>query len=157
MDTQAGSVDEENGRQLGEIELQCGICTKWFTADTFGIDTTYVCSAGRGAWLAVGCPIGAPLVAFGCPLVALGGWWPSGAPLSALRCCLRGPSGAPLVALDALSAPLVLVTPHPPFFQHQTTSLRTSGGDFSWCCLCPPPVRAHRLLKAGDIQTFTKT
>uniref|UniRef100_A0A8C3LUF3 Set1/Ash2 histone methyltransferase complex subunit ASH2 n=1 Tax=Chrysolophus pictus TaxID=9089 RepID=A0A8C3LUF3_CHRPC len=40
MDTQAGSVDEENGRQLGEIELQCGICTKWFTADTFGIDTT---------------------------------------------------------------------------------------------------------------------
>uniref|UniRef100_A0A8B9VU16 Set1/Ash2 histone methyltransferase complex subunit ASH2 n=1 Tax=Anas zonorhyncha TaxID=75864 RepID=A0A8B9VU16_9AVES len=40
LDTQAGSVDEENGRQLGEIELQCGICTKWFTADTFGIDTT---------------------------------------------------------------------------------------------------------------------
>lgn len=42
LDAQAGSVDEENGRQLGEIELQCGICTKWFTADTFGIDTTYV-------------------------------------------------------------------------------------------------------------------
>uniref|UniRef100_A0A7M4E093 ASH2 like, histone lysine methyltransferase complex subunit n=1 Tax=Crocodylus porosus TaxID=8502 RepID=A0A7M4E093_CROPO len=42
LDTQTGSVDEENGRQLGEIELQCGICTKWFTADTFGIDTTYV-------------------------------------------------------------------------------------------------------------------
>ena len=64
MDTQAGSVDEENGRQLGEIELQCGICTKWFTADTFGIDTTYVCGVGLG-W-----PSGAPLVAccvaFGC-------------------------------------------------------------------------------------------
>uniref|UniRef100_H0XCN9 ASH2 like, histone lysine methyltransferase complex subunit n=1 Tax=Otolemur garnettii TaxID=30611 RepID=H0XCN9_OTOGA len=40
MDTQAGSVDEENSRQLGEVELQCGICTKWFTADTFGIDTS---------------------------------------------------------------------------------------------------------------------
>ncbi|XP_066236435.1 set1/Ash2 histone methyltransferase complex subunit ASH2 isoform X5 [Saccopteryx leptura] len=40
MDTQTGSVDEENGRQLGEVELQCGICTKWFTADTFGIDTS---------------------------------------------------------------------------------------------------------------------
>lgn len=40
MDAQAGSVDEENGRQLGEVELQCGICTKWFTADTFGIDTS---------------------------------------------------------------------------------------------------------------------
>ncbi|KAK7823019.1 hypothetical protein U0070_025836 [Myodes glareolus] len=40
MDTQVGSVDEENGRQLGEVELQCGICTKWFTADTFGIDTS---------------------------------------------------------------------------------------------------------------------
>ena len=40
MDTQAGSVDEENGRQLGEVELQCGLCTKWFTADTFGIDTS---------------------------------------------------------------------------------------------------------------------
>uniref|UniRef100_A0A4X2KVV8 ASH2 like, histone lysine methyltransferase complex subunit n=1 Tax=Vombatus ursinus TaxID=29139 RepID=A0A4X2KVV8_VOMUR len=40
MDTQTGSVDEENSRQLGEVELQCGICTKWFTADTFGIDTT---------------------------------------------------------------------------------------------------------------------
>ncbi|OXB75077.1 UNVERIFIED_CONTAM: hypothetical protein H355_015438 [Colinus virginianus] len=40
VDAQTGSVDEENGRQLGEIELQCGICTKWFTADTFGIDTT---------------------------------------------------------------------------------------------------------------------
>lgn len=42
LDVQTGSVDEENGRQLGEIELQCGICTKWFTAETFGIDTTYV-------------------------------------------------------------------------------------------------------------------
>uniref|UniRef100_A0A6I8RTZ7 Set1/Ash2 histone methyltransferase complex subunit ASH2 n=1 Tax=Xenopus tropicalis TaxID=8364 RepID=A0A6I8RTZ7_XENTR len=40
MDTQTGSVDEENGRQLGDIELQCGICMKWFGADTFGIDTT---------------------------------------------------------------------------------------------------------------------
>ncbi|XP_040202182.1 set1/Ash2 histone methyltransferase complex subunit ASH2 isoform X1 [Rana temporaria] len=40
MDTQTGSVDEENGRQLGEIELQCGICLKWFGAETFGIDTT---------------------------------------------------------------------------------------------------------------------
>uniref|UniRef100_A0ACB8EX71 Set1/Ash2 histone methyltransferase complex subunit ASH2 n=1 Tax=Sphaerodactylus townsendi TaxID=933632 RepID=A0ACB8EX71_9SAUR len=40
LDTQTGSVDEDNGRQLGEIELQCGICTKWFTAETFGIDTT---------------------------------------------------------------------------------------------------------------------
>uniref|UniRef100_A0A8D2MTM3 Set1/Ash2 histone methyltransferase complex subunit ASH2 n=1 Tax=Zonotrichia albicollis TaxID=44394 RepID=A0A8D2MTM3_ZONAL len=40
MDAQGGSGDEENARQLGEIELQCGICTKWFTADTFGIDTT---------------------------------------------------------------------------------------------------------------------
>ncbi|XP_069823193.1 set1/Ash2 histone methyltransferase complex subunit ASH2 [Dendropsophus ebraccatus] len=40
MDTQTGSVDEENGRQLGEIELQCGICFKWFGAETFGIDTT---------------------------------------------------------------------------------------------------------------------
>uniref|UniRef100_A0A8V5H380 Uncharacterized protein n=1 Tax=Melopsittacus undulatus TaxID=13146 RepID=A0A8V5H380_MELUD len=40
LDAQAGSVDEDSGRQLGEIELQCGICTKWFTADTFGIDTT---------------------------------------------------------------------------------------------------------------------
>ncbi|NWR86279.1 ASH2L methyltransferase, partial [Furnarius figulus] len=40
LDAQGGSGDEENARQLGEIELQCGICTKWFTADTFGIDTT---------------------------------------------------------------------------------------------------------------------
>lgn len=45
LDAQTGSVDEENGRQLGEIELQCGICTKWFTAETFGIDTTYVVTA----------------------------------------------------------------------------------------------------------------
>lgn len=49
MDVQGGSGDEENARQLGEIELQCGICTKWFTADTFGIDTTYV-RAGTGLW-----------------------------------------------------------------------------------------------------------
>ncbi|MBN3296925.1 ASH2L methyltransferase, partial [Amia calva] len=39
MDAQTGSVDEENGRQLGEVELQCALCMKWFTADTFGIDT----------------------------------------------------------------------------------------------------------------------
>lgn len=45
MDNQTSSVDEDNGRQLGEIELQCGICTKWFTAETFGIDTTYVVAA----------------------------------------------------------------------------------------------------------------
>ncbi|KAJ8339490.1 hypothetical protein SKAU_G00362760 [Synaphobranchus kaupii] len=36
---QMGSVDEENGRQLGDLELQCAICMKWFTADTFSIDT----------------------------------------------------------------------------------------------------------------------
>uniref|UniRef100_A0AAY4AR38 B30.2/SPRY domain-containing protein n=1 Tax=Denticeps clupeoides TaxID=299321 RepID=A0AAY4AR38_9TELE len=36
---QTGSGDEENGRQLGEVELQCALCTKWFTADTFSIDT----------------------------------------------------------------------------------------------------------------------
>jgi len=58
----------------------------------------------------LGWPWGAPLVAFGCPLVALGGWWPSGAAFVARWV----PSGAPLVALDALSAPLVFVTPHPP-------------------------------------------
>lgn len=40
IDSQEGSVDEENAQQLGEVELQCGICTKWFTADTFGIDTS---------------------------------------------------------------------------------------------------------------------
>uniref|UniRef100_A0A667X1M9 Set1/Ash2 histone methyltransferase complex subunit ASH2 n=1 Tax=Myripristis murdjan TaxID=586833 RepID=A0A667X1M9_9TELE len=34
-----GSGDEESGRQLGEVELQCALCMKWFTADTFGIDT----------------------------------------------------------------------------------------------------------------------
>ncbi|KAF4082405.1 hypothetical protein AMELA_G00151170 [Ameiurus melas] len=38
-DLHTGSGDEENGRQLGEIELQCALCMKWFTADTFGIDT----------------------------------------------------------------------------------------------------------------------
>ncbi|KAK2823258.1 hypothetical protein Q7C36_019858 [Tachysurus vachellii] len=38
-DTQTGSGDEENGRQLGEVELQCALCMKWFTADTFSIDT----------------------------------------------------------------------------------------------------------------------
>ncbi|XP_063787686.1 set1/Ash2 histone methyltransferase complex subunit ASH2 isoform X2 [Pseudophryne corroboree] len=40
MDTQPGSVDEDNGRQLGDIELQCSLCLKWFGAETFGIDTT---------------------------------------------------------------------------------------------------------------------
>ncbi|KAM3599948.1 uncharacterized protein V6R79_014273 [Siganus canaliculatus] len=34
-----GSGDEDSGRQLGEVELQCALCMKWFTADTFGIDT----------------------------------------------------------------------------------------------------------------------
>uniref|UniRef100_A0A8C1WI88 Ash2 like, histone lysine methyltransferase complex subunit n=1 Tax=Cyprinus carpio TaxID=7962 RepID=A0A8C1WI88_CYPCA len=38
-----GSGDDENGRQLGEVELQCALCMKWFTADTFNIDTAYVC------------------------------------------------------------------------------------------------------------------
>uniref|UniRef100_A0A8C5BCS5 Ash2 like, histone lysine methyltransferase complex subunit n=1 Tax=Gadus morhua TaxID=8049 RepID=A0A8C5BCS5_GADMO len=30
---------KESGRQLGEVELQCALCMKWFTADTFAIDT----------------------------------------------------------------------------------------------------------------------
>ncbi|TRY88154.1 hypothetical protein DNTS_029456 [Danionella cerebrum] len=38
-ETQTGSGDEESGRQLGEVELQCALCMKWFTADTFSIDT----------------------------------------------------------------------------------------------------------------------
>lgn len=38
-DTQTASGDEESGRQLGEVELQCALCMKWFTADTFAIDT----------------------------------------------------------------------------------------------------------------------
>uniref|UniRef100_A0A672M2D5 B30.2/SPRY domain-containing protein n=1 Tax=Sinocyclocheilus grahami TaxID=75366 RepID=A0A672M2D5_SINGR len=42
-DAQTGSGDDENGRQLGEVELQCALCMKWFTADTFSIDTAYVC------------------------------------------------------------------------------------------------------------------
>ena len=41
-DTQTASGDEESGRQLGEVELQCALCMKWFTADTFAIDTAYV-------------------------------------------------------------------------------------------------------------------
>lgn len=41
-DAMTGSGDEESGRQLGEVELQCALCMKWFTADTFGIDTAYV-------------------------------------------------------------------------------------------------------------------
>ncbi|XP_063745030.1 LOW QUALITY PROTEIN: set1/Ash2 histone methyltransferase complex subunit ASH2 [Eleginops maclovinus] len=38
-DALTGSGDEESGRQLGEVELQCALCMKWFTADTFSIDT----------------------------------------------------------------------------------------------------------------------
>ncbi|XP_031414766.1 set1/Ash2 histone methyltransferase complex subunit ASH2 isoform X2 [Clupea harengus] len=39
VETQTGSGDEESGaRQLGEVELQCALCMKWFTADTFKID-----------------------------------------------------------------------------------------------------------------------
>ncbi|KAG7234081.1 hypothetical protein INR49_005933 [Caranx melampygus] len=38
-DALTGSGDEDSGRQLGEVELQCALCMKWFTADTFGIDT----------------------------------------------------------------------------------------------------------------------
>lgn len=40
-DAMTGSGDEESGRQLGEVELQCALCMKWFTADTFAIDTAY--------------------------------------------------------------------------------------------------------------------
>ncbi|XP_047229600.1 set1/Ash2 histone methyltransferase complex subunit ASH2 isoform X1 [Girardinichthys multiradiatus] len=38
-DALTGSGDEESGRQLGEVELQCALCMKWFTAETFGIET----------------------------------------------------------------------------------------------------------------------
>uniref|UniRef100_A0A3Q2TH87 Set1/Ash2 histone methyltransferase complex subunit ASH2 n=1 Tax=Fundulus heteroclitus TaxID=8078 RepID=A0A3Q2TH87_FUNHE len=38
-DAMTGSGDEESGRQLGEVELQCALCMKWFTAETFGIET----------------------------------------------------------------------------------------------------------------------
>ncbi|XP_056288307.1 set1/Ash2 histone methyltransferase complex subunit ASH2 isoform X2 [Pseudoliparis swirei] len=38
-DALTGSGDEDSGRQLGEVELQCALCMKWFTADTFAIDT----------------------------------------------------------------------------------------------------------------------
>uniref|UniRef100_A0A3P9ITL8 Set1/Ash2 histone methyltransferase complex subunit ASH2 n=1 Tax=Oryzias latipes TaxID=8090 RepID=A0A3P9ITL8_ORYLA len=38
-DALIGSGDEESGRQLGDVELQCALCMKWFTADTFAIDT----------------------------------------------------------------------------------------------------------------------
>ncbi|XP_068430878.1 set1/Ash2 histone methyltransferase complex subunit ASH2 isoform X1 [Clinocottus analis] len=38
-DALAGSGDEESGRSLGDVELQCALCMKWFTADTFAIDT----------------------------------------------------------------------------------------------------------------------
>ncbi|XP_041065673.1 set1/Ash2 histone methyltransferase complex subunit ASH2 isoform X3 [Carcharodon carcharias] len=37
---QAGAMEEESVRHLGGVELQCGICVKWFSADTFGLDTT---------------------------------------------------------------------------------------------------------------------
>lgn len=40
-DALTGSGDEESGRQLGEVELQCALCMKWFTAETFGIETAY--------------------------------------------------------------------------------------------------------------------
>lgn len=46
-DALTGSGDEESGRQLGEVELQCALCMKWFTAETFGIETTYVYSGHR--------------------------------------------------------------------------------------------------------------
>ncbi|XP_072227724.1 set1/Ash2 histone methyltransferase complex subunit ASH2 isoform X2 [Leuresthes tenuis] len=46
-DALPGSGDEESGRQLGEVELQCALCMKWFTADTFGIDTAYVHSTSK--------------------------------------------------------------------------------------------------------------
>ncbi|XP_077478616.1 set1/Ash2 histone methyltransferase complex subunit ASH2 isoform X3 [Stigmatopora argus] len=38
-DALTGSGDEDSGRQLGEVELQCALCTKWFNADTFAINT----------------------------------------------------------------------------------------------------------------------
>ncbi|XP_046870826.1 set1/Ash2 histone methyltransferase complex subunit ASH2 [Hypomesus transpacificus] len=38
-DALTGSGDEESGRQLGEVELQCALCMKWFTAESFSIDT----------------------------------------------------------------------------------------------------------------------
>ncbi|XP_067879379.1 set1/Ash2 histone methyltransferase complex subunit ASH2 isoform X4 [Heterodontus francisci] len=37
---QVGAMEEESVRHLGGVELQCGICVKWFSADTFGLDTT---------------------------------------------------------------------------------------------------------------------
>ncbi|XP_067857116.1 set1/Ash2 histone methyltransferase complex subunit ASH2 isoform X1 [Heptranchias perlo] len=37
---QAGVMEDESVRHLGGVELQCGICVKWFSADTFGLDTT---------------------------------------------------------------------------------------------------------------------
>lgn len=33
--TQMTSKDQGNRQQLGKVELQCGLCVKWFTADTF--------------------------------------------------------------------------------------------------------------------------
>ncbi|XP_048474540.1 set1/Ash2 histone methyltransferase complex subunit ASH2 isoform X2 [Rhincodon typus] len=37
---QPGALEEETVRHLGGVELQCGICVKWFSAETFGLDTT---------------------------------------------------------------------------------------------------------------------
>ncbi|XP_060712687.1 set1/Ash2 histone methyltransferase complex subunit ASH2 isoform X4 [Hemiscyllium ocellatum] len=37
---QPGALEEETVRHLGGVELQCGICIKWFSAETFGLDTT---------------------------------------------------------------------------------------------------------------------
>lgn len=33
--TEMTSKDQGNSQQLGKVELQCGLCVKWFTADTF--------------------------------------------------------------------------------------------------------------------------
>ncbi|XP_043541241.1 set1/Ash2 histone methyltransferase complex subunit ASH2-like [Chiloscyllium plagiosum] len=46
---QPGALEEETVRHLGGVELQCGICIKWFSAETFGLDTTYVTRAVCGS------------------------------------------------------------------------------------------------------------
>lgn len=38
--TQMASKDQRNSQQLGEAELQCGICIKRVITNTFGINTT---------------------------------------------------------------------------------------------------------------------
>nr|XP_008247671.2 set1/Ash2 histone methyltransferase complex subunit ASH2 [Oryctolagus cuniculus] len=48
MDVQTGSV-VENCRQLGDVELQCGICAKWLTAETSGIDASSPLTSGRAS------------------------------------------------------------------------------------------------------------